>query len=103
MFDRTRQMSATKATHQLTKQHNHDLVLKTIFEHERISREIHTALEEAHKWNIPNLICFSGNRNGMDDATGLKNCAEGLRKIVPLAEKHNVIIQMELLNTFTPA
>ncbi len=31
-------MSATKATHQGTKQHNRDLVLKTIFEHETISR-----------------------------------------------------------------
>lgn len=46
-----------------------------------------------------NLICFSGSRNGMDDATGLKNCVDGLRKIMPLAEKHNVIIQMELLNS----
>ncbi|HLO16268.1 MAG TPA: ROK family protein, partial [Anaerolineales bacterium] len=31
-------MPAKKATHQLTKQHNRDLVLKTIFEHETISR-----------------------------------------------------------------
>jgi N-acetylglucosamine repressor len=31
-------MATTKATHQLTKQHNRDLVLKTIFEHETISR-----------------------------------------------------------------
>lgn len=46
-----------------------------------------------------NLICFSGNRNGMDDAEGLKNCAEGIKKIIPLAEKHGVIIQMELLNS----
>lgn len=46
-----------------------------------------------------NLICFSGNRNGMDDAVGLKNCAEGLKQIMPLAEKHGVIIQMELLNS----
>jgi len=46
-----------------------------------------------------NLICFSGNRNGMDDAVGLKNCAEGLKKIMPVAEKHGVIIQMELLNS----
>ena len=35
----------------------------------------------------------------MDDATGLKNCVDGLRKILPLAEKHNVMIQMELLNS----
>jgi hydroxypyruvate isomerase len=46
-----------------------------------------------------NLICFSGNRKGMDDETGLKNCAEGLKQIIGLAEKNGVIIQMELLNS----
>ena len=34
-----------------------------------------------------------------DDATGLKNCAEGLKKILPHAEKRGVIICMELLNS----
>lgn len=46
-----------------------------------------------------NLICFSGNRRGMDDETGLKNCAEGLKKIMAHAEKRKVVIQMELLNS----
>lgn len=46
-----------------------------------------------------NLICFSGNRNGMDDETGLKNSAAGLKQIMTLAEKKGVIIQMELLNS----
>ena len=46
-----------------------------------------------------NLICFSGNRNGMDDETGLNNCAEGLKRIIGLAEKKGVIIQMELFNS----
>lgn len=46
-----------------------------------------------------NLICFSGNRNGMDDQVGLKNCAAGLKKLMPLAEKHGVVLQMELLNS----
>ena len=46
-----------------------------------------------------NLICFSGNRRGMDDSVGLQNCANGLKQILPLAEKHNVIIHMELLNS----
>jgi hydroxypyruvate isomerase len=46
-----------------------------------------------------NLICFSGNRNGMDDETGMKNCVEGLKQIIGLAEKHGVIIQMELFNS----
>jgi hydroxypyruvate isomerase len=35
----------------------------------------------------------------MDDMVGLKNCAEGLKQIIPLAEKHKVVIQMELLNS----
>lgn len=46
-----------------------------------------------------NLICFSGNRRGMDDETGLKNCQIGLERILPIAEKHGVMIQMELLNS----
>ncbi len=46
-----------------------------------------------------NLICFSGNRKGMDDETGLKNCIEGLKQIMPLAEQKGVIIQMELFNS----
>ena len=46
-----------------------------------------------------NLICFSGNRNGMDNETGLNNSAEGLKQIMALAEKKGVMIQMELLNS----
>ncbi len=51
------------------------------------------------KAGYKNLVCFSGNRNGMDDETGLKNCAEGLKKIMGAAEKRGVIIQMELFNS----
>ena len=46
-----------------------------------------------------NLICFSGNRRGMDDETGWQNCVEGLKQVLPLAEKHNVVLVMELLNS----
>ncbi|MBC6109642.1 hydroxypyruvate isomerase family protein [Pedobacter fastidiosus] len=46
-----------------------------------------------------NLICFSGNRRGKDDETGWANCVEGLKQLIPLAEKHNVILVMELLNS----
>ncbi len=45
------------------------------------------------------LICFSGNRDGMDDVTGWNNCVTGLQKILPLAEKNGVTIYMELLNS----
>jgi len=46
-----------------------------------------------------NLICFSGSRRGIDDETGWKNCTEGLKQIMEQAEKHNVMIIMELLNS----
>ncbi len=45
------------------------------------------------------VICFSGSRNGMDDYTGLDNCVEGLKKILPTAEKNGITIHMELLNS----
>jgi hydroxypyruvate isomerase len=47
----------------------------------------------------PNLICFSGNRDGLSDAQGLENCAVGLSRILPLAEKLGVTLCMELLNS----
>ncbi len=69
--------------------------------------QFHPQLIENYSKMIPmvakagykNLICFSGNRRGKDDETGLKNCVEGLKKVLPLAEKHNVVLVMELLNS----
>jgi hydroxypyruvate isomerase len=47
----------------------------------------------------PNIICFSGNRDGMSDEKGLENCAIGLKRIAPIAEKNKVTVCMELLNS----
>ncbi len=51
------------------------------------------------KAGYKNLICFSGNRNGMDDEQGLENCVKGLQKIMAAAEKKGITIQMELFNS----
>jgi hydroxypyruvate isomerase len=48
---------------------------------------------------FPNIIAFSGNREGMDDEQGLENCVTGLRRILPAAERHGVTVCMELLNS----
>jgi hydroxypyruvate isomerase len=45
------------------------------------------------------LICFSGNREKMDDQQGLENCAVGLKRIIASAEKRGVTLVMELLNS----
>ena len=45
------------------------------------------------------VICFSGNRRGMDDETGLENCVQGLQHLVADAERAGVTLCMELLNS----
>lgn len=67
--------------------------------HERCERELRDAIEFAAAEGLPNVICFSGNRKGMADDEGLKNCAIGVKRIVGLAEQKNVTICMELLNS----
>jgi hydroxypyruvate isomerase len=48
---------------------------------------------------VPNVICFSGNRNGQNDDEGRAICARGLAPLIPIAEKHGVTLCMELLNS----
>jgi hydroxypyruvate isomerase len=67
--------------------------------HDQLVKDYLEVIPMMAKAGYKNLICFSGNRNGMDDETGLKNCVAGLQKIMPLAEKNGIIIQMELFNS----
>lgn len=68
---------------------NHDALVKS---YEEIFPKIQAA-------GYTSVICFSGNRNGMSDIDGMRNCAEGLRRLIPSAEKYNVTLIMELLNS----
>jgi hydroxypyruvate isomerase len=67
--------------------------------HDRIEREINEHLKRAQEWGIPTLICFSGNRNGLDDETGAANTVEGLRRVAKAAEDAGVALALELLNS----
>jgi hydroxypyruvate isomerase len=67
----------------------HDTLIKNYTEH----------IELVSKAGYKNLICFSGNRNGMDNDAGMNTCVDGLKKIMIHAEKKGVIIQMELFNS----
>jgi hydroxypyruvate isomerase len=46
-----------------------------------------------------NVITFSGMKNGIDEAEGMKNTVNGLKKIVGYAEKKNVTLAIEVLNS----
>ena len=69
--------------------------------------EHHDKLVEAYRGHIDavaaagmtNLICFSGNRDGLDDEKGIENCAIGIKRLMSYAESKKVNIVMELLNS----
>ncbi|RYZ31007.1 MAG: hydroxypyruvate isomerase [Chitinophagaceae bacterium] len=67
--------------------------------HDQLVQRYSEMIPLVAKAGYTNLICFSGNRRGKDDETGLKNSAEGLKKIMALAEQNKVMIIMELLNS----
>lgn len=46
-----------------------------------------------------NLVCFSGNKRGMDPQAGLNNAVQGLRRVIPHAEQRGVCLHMELFNS----
>ena len=56
-------------------------------------------IAESAEAGFMNVICFSGNRDGMDDEQGLENCAVGIKRLLPTCEKHGVTLTMELLNS----
>jgi hydroxypyruvate isomerase len=67
--------------------------------HETLIKNYSDMIPKVAAAGYKNLICFSGSRRGKTDEEGWSNCAEGLKKLMPLAEKHNVILVMELLNS----
>ena len=66
---------------------------------EKLHADYRTNIPLAGKMGVKRLACFSGNRNGLDRETGLKNCEEGLKPLLELAEKNGVILCMETLNS----
>jgi hydroxypyruvate isomerase len=67
--------------------------------HDKLLRDFETNIPRAAENGIPNVITFSGNRKGMSDGEGLENTVAILNRAKSIAEKHNVTICMELLNS----
>ncbi len=67
--------------------------------HDELVASYEKVIPMVAKAGLTNLICFSGKRNGVTDLQGWENCEKGLKRITPIAEKHNVVLTMELLNS----
>lgn len=67
--------------------------------HDKLLAGFERMIPQVAQFGYPNIITFSGNRRGMSDEEGLKNCVIGLKRLVPIAEKHKVTVILELLNS----
>ncbi len=84
---------AMVGSHSLTKGLNHKE------NHAECLAKLRPAIEATAAAGFPNTICFSGNRDGIDDEEGLKNCVEALKQVIGFAEEKKVTLCMELLNS----
>lgn len=69
-------------------------------QHDRIGAELSESIDVAARYQVPGIICFSGNRRPrQSEADAIEACALGLQKIAPYAEEKGVNLNLELLNT----
>jgi len=73
--------------------------LNRVENHAAIETGMRKYIPLAAKAGVPNVITFSGNRAGMSDEEGARNCIAGLRRLKPIAEDHGVTVNIELLNS----
>jgi hydroxypyruvate isomerase len=67
--------------------------------HEDLLTKFTKAIPQVAEASFPNIITFSGNRNGMSNEQGIENCIKGLKRLMPIAEKNSVTVVLELLNS----
>ncbi|KXK31531.1 MAG: xylose isomerase [Bacteroidetes bacterium OLB12] len=67
--------------------------------HEKFLKDYSTSIPKAAAAGLKSVICFSGNANGLSAEQGIENCAKGLAPVMKIAERHNILVQMELLNS----
>jgi hydroxypyruvate isomerase len=67
--------------------------------HEQLLKDYSTNIPKAAAAGLQNVICFSGNTNGLSSEQGIENCAKGLDPVLKVAAKNNIQVCMEILNS----
>jgi hydroxypyruvate isomerase len=67
--------------------------------HQHLQENYQRLIPLAAEQGFPTVICFSGNRRGISDEKGLDACAKGIEPLAKLAEKHDITLIIELLNS----
>jgi hydroxypyruvate isomerase len=83
----------------LTLAHWFDKGINNTKYHPECIEKLTKAIETTSAAGWPNVITFSGMREGLTDEEGIKNSVDCLKKVAGLAEKQNVNLCLEPLNT----
>jgi hydroxypyruvate isomerase len=84
---------AIAGSHGFVKGFNH------VENHAMCIEKVSERIVQAAAFGCPNVICFSGMREGISDEEGIKNCVTGIKQVMKLAEKKKVTLCMEVLNS----
>jgi hydroxypyruvate isomerase len=68
-------------------------------EHEECIHILRERIDQASDAGFEKVITFSGFRRGLTTEDATRNMLDGLKKIVPYAEKKNVTLCLEMLNS----
>lgn len=66
---------------------------------DRVLAATRKSIDACSEYGFKNVIAFTGMREDLSDEEGAKNCVEGFKQIIGYAEKKNVTLCLEMLNT----
>jgi hydroxypyruvate isomerase len=67
--------------------------------HDQVFKATRDSIDACSQFGFPSVICFTGMSEGIPAEVGAANCVEAYKKIVGHAEKKNVVLCLEMLNT----
>ena len=67
--------------------------------HDQVIKATRDSIDACAEFGFKNVISFTGYRENIPDDVGAANCVEGFKKIIGHAEKKNVTLCLEMLNT----
>ncbi len=67
--------------------------------HDMCIGKMKASIDACSEFGFPNVITFTGSREDISDQDGIKNCVEGYKRVIGYAEKKNVNLCLEILNS----
>lgn len=85
----------------LAKAHDFDLGFNDRNSWSQCTEKLRTTIDACADFGCPNIVTFTGTRDRVPDDVGLRNCVEGYKQIIGYAERKNVTLCLEILNSRT--